>query len=580
MDSMKMIKTVSVIFAAGLVAEGLIMTGRYAYANPEETFRIIEDSYIPPEAFSSYEREMLSYEEGTVFTVDTSDDLHRAFLQQSVELNEVFFLEISTSFDLNQAIRERDMGFVRCQWSFQHPVDSKGNRIDTGYTLHMFTVEYRDDVRVLQAYKNEALVEKLTANETAMLEKAKDIVNAVITPGMSELEKVLAIHDYIVLNGKYTLRSGDPVINASLHSAEGILMYGQGVCTSYTGSMNLLLGMVDIDSLFVSGVAQNKNGLSELHAWNKVMIDGLWYNIDATWDDPTPDKSGLVSYAFFGLTDEALSATHTWNRDAYPAAKSQYHNYFKINDLWASNYTQFKSIITREIEKQKGNRDITIRLYVENYNPNTYDLSMIFNLLTDVEKATHTKLSGTSGEFTLNIYRKKGAASLTPYLSSASLWARTDISEAYAKGFIPSDMQNAYQMTITRQEFSRLALNWLEYATGKSANTLLAEKGLTRNPNAFSDTTDSSVLAAYALGIINGTEKPTATNPGVFSPYGYLSGEEAAEILKNMYRLINVRGVSDPMGILTGIEDITFDPLKALTREQCIVLFNHIKIGG
>ena len=26
------------------------------------------------------------------------------------------------------------------------------------------------------------------------------------------------------------------------------------------------------------------------HAWNLVELDGKWYHLDATWDDPMPDQ--------------------------------------------------------------------------------------------------------------------------------------------------------------------------------------------------------------------------------------------------------------------------------------------------
>jgi hypothetical protein len=272
----------------------------------------------------------------------------------------------------------------------------------------MFTVEYRDDVKVLQAFRNRDLIEKLTANEVKLLAKAENIVSTILTPGMSEYEIVLAVHDYIILNGKYATQHDDPAIQSNLHKAEGILMDGVGVCSSYAGSMQLLLGMANINSLFVTGIGQNKNGLSGLHAWNIVMIDGRWYNFDITWDDPTPDKPGVVSYAYFGLPDDVFSADHIWNREAYPAANSHYHNYYRYNDLWANNYNRFKTIISREIKRQSDKKEIKVHMYVENYRAEDFDLNFIFNLVTGAEKVTYTKINGTQGEFVLTIIRKKG----------------------------------------------------------------------------------------------------------------------------------------------------------------------------
>jgi hypothetical protein len=371
-------------------------------------------------------------------------------------------------------------------------------------------------------------------------------------------------------------------------------MYGEGVCASYAGNMCLLLGMVDVECIFVTGIGQSKNGLSSLHTWNKVKIDGMWYNFDVAWDDPTPDKPGEVSYAYFGMTDAAFSEDHIWNKDAYPAAYSRFYNYYGYNGLLSHDYMQFKAITTQEITKQKRNREINIRLHVENYDPKLYDLSYIFDSLSGVEKARYSKPSGAYGEFMLNIQKKDGKMPAAPYLSTASDWARTGVAEAYGKGFIPAEIQNTYQIGINRQEFCRMAVRMAEYVAGKPIDDILADRGLIRNPNAFSDTADPDVLAAHALIITTGTAAPTSTTRGVFSPYGEITCEQAVLMIVNTCRATGADIVYPPLAALADI-DITkvlldlakeganysnYKPLKAFTREQSIVAFNNIRLGG
>jgi len=98
-------------------------------------------------------------------------------------------------------------------------------------------------------------------------------------------------------------------------------------------------------------------------------------------------------------------------------------------------------------------------------------------------------------------------------LYTADAWAFDNIKSAVEKGFVPEDIQNDYTQVITRAEFCRMAVKFVEYATGKSIGDILKEKGLTRDYNAFSDTDDPDILAAYALGITNGTQAPTADRP-------------------------------------------------------------------
>jgi len=191
----------------------------------------------------------------------------------------------------------------------------------------------------------------------------------------------------------------------------------------------------------------------------------------------------------------------------------------------------------------------------------------------------------------------------TANLETASSWAVTGLSSALEKGFIPPELLNNYKSAITRLEFCRMAVKWIEYRTGMSINSVLADRGLTRNINAFTDTRDSSILAAYALGIISGTVAPTPAKPGRFSPDSKLSREQAATMIRNVCRAVNM-DVSDVT--IVGFEDIEsasnwaidnihfcyakgimsgtsitprlFSPKATYTREQSIMTFDNIKL--
>lgn len=179
---------------------------------------------------------------------------------------------------------------------------------------------------------------------------------------------------------------------------------------------------------------------------------------------------------------------------------------------------------------------------------------------------------------------------------TASTWAADGLKSATAKGFVPSDLQGKYTEVITRAEFCRLAVKWLEYKTGKSIDTLLAEKNVSRTSGIFSDTNDPDILAAYALGITNGTGN------GQFSPNGSFTREQAAGMIRNVCRaagmdVSNVKsaGFSDANTmstwavdginfcynnkIMTGtnVSPLTFSPKMNYTREQSILTFDNIK---
>lgn len=159
--------------------------------------------------------------------------------------------------------------------------------------------------------------EEIRTMQRALDLRVKAIISELIAPGQSELEKVLAFHDFLVLNVEYDLERLQAGIMPDIsYTAYGALLDGIAVCSGYAAAFKLLLDSVGVEALVVKGNARN-----ELHAWNLVKIDDSYYHIDVTWNDPIPDRPGSVSYSFFGMTDSAISRTHSWS-GAYPAASS------------------------------------------------------------------------------------------------------------------------------------------------------------------------------------------------------------------------------------------------------------------
>jgi hypothetical protein len=77
---------------------------------------------------------------------------------------------------------------------------------------------------------------------------------------------------------------------------------GAGRCEGYTQAYSLLLARAGIDNEFVESSAMN-------HAWNKVCLDGVYYNVDVTWDDPyPPDFTGMVFHSYFLVSDESFES--------------------------------------------------------------------------------------------------------------------------------------------------------------------------------------------------------------------------------------------------------------------------------
>lgn len=142
--------------------------------------------------------------------------------------------------------------------------------------------------------------------------KADAILKKIIKKGMTNKQKLKAIHDYLVKNCVY--KDGISTGNYNdAFTAYGCLIKKKAVCQGYAAAFNLLAIKAGIRSITVTGDA---GGAS--HAWNYVKNGSSYYYIDTTWDDPMPDggSKAKVSQAYFYLTQKKLEKkyTHTWDK--------------------------------------------------------------------------------------------------------------------------------------------------------------------------------------------------------------------------------------------------------------------------
>lgn len=189
------------------------------------------------------------------------------------------------------------------------------------------------------------------------IQKIRDeFIRLNITSDMTDYEKLLTIHDYIVNRASYDERLiNHGMVPPESYTSYGILAQGVGVCEGYAKSMKYLLDAADIESMIVVGESKN-----ESHAWNLVKLDGEYYHVDATWNDPiTPNGQDILRHNFFNLNDEEISRTHIWNRDNYPLAKGEKYNYYRYNNLLVEDIDEMKIRIKDNL--LKGKRKLTVR---------------------------------------------------------------------------------------------------------------------------------------------------------------------------------------------------------------------------
>lgn len=157
------------------------------------------------------------------------------------------------------------------------------------------------------------------------IEKIKDVVEE----GKDAETKALILHDYIAKTYAYD----EEFIYANANSRQsyssgGLFINGIGVCQAYAYLYMYIMNMFEIPCMTVSSDEM-------VHMWNMIQLNGKYYHVDITWDDPTPDMLGYVSHEHFLLSDDEIQGMekphHGWDSDgikcpsAYPAERTYWN---------------------------------------------------------------------------------------------------------------------------------------------------------------------------------------------------------------------------------------------------------------
>lgn len=161
-------------------------------------------------------------------------------------------------------------------------------------------------------------------NQQLLQAEVNTVLASIIEPGFTDFDKVKAIHDYLALNTAYDYDNFlNDIVPADSYTAFGAFINGVAVCDGYTKAAQILMNRLGIENHYVVGY-----GNGGLHSWNLVQLDGHYYFMDITWDDPVPNKPNHVGYSYFLVTSDQLKKDHQWVEANWPTATSTIYNYF------------------------------------------------------------------------------------------------------------------------------------------------------------------------------------------------------------------------------------------------------------
>lgn len=187
--------------------------------------------------------------------------------------------------------------------NFVHPYNSSNNIKLT------YGGDYTIGISINKAYSNDDI--------TAINEIVDKVIKEKLNNNMPTREKIKIIHDYIIDNAEYDKLKYENKNDTTYKSntAYGVLIQGYGTCNGYADAMAIFLDKLNIINYKISN--------SE-HIWNLVYLDGKWYHLDLTWDDPISDVN-INRDTYFLITtlelEELNDGTHKFDKSIYTEAK-------------------------------------------------------------------------------------------------------------------------------------------------------------------------------------------------------------------------------------------------------------------
>jgi len=308
------------------------------------------------------------------------------------------------------------------------------------------------------------------------------------------------------------------------------------------------------------------------------------------YNDVLHCTGGMAGYKYAYIHLESVTKSFVINNEPL----TNLLDYSSASDWWKYIMDLFIHEFTHTVDQNTGDLEYhsVLTEYTDNKKMSNLEATRLF-LLGEAE------MNGKKAGIPIFFWNKQ---TVIPNLDSASSWAHDGVRNAITKGFVPDELHHSFQNIITRAEFCRMAVKWLEYRLGKSIDKILAEKGLSRDLHVFGDTHDPDILAAYALGITSGTLAPAAGKAGLFTPNGEFSREQAATMIRNTCKAagmdvsnITPAGFEDISNasnwavdginfcyannimIGTRTSPLQFSPKTTYTREQSIMTFNNIE---
>ena len=182
---------------------------------------------------------------------------------------------------------------------------------DASFWWDYYDGEYHVDVEYDLRYYTTA------KQESKMDDYVEDLLDELDLYDNSDYQKIKGIYDYITETVRYDYDHylNDPSYMLQ-YTAYAALVNKTAVCQGYANLFYRLALELDVDARIISGDGGGP------HAWNITTLDGLWYNLDSTWDE------GCSYYSWFLLSPDSF---YNHYRD-YEYETSSFHKKYPMDE--------------------------------------------------------------------------------------------------------------------------------------------------------------------------------------------------------------------------------------------------------
>ena len=189
---------------------------------------------------------------------------------------------------------------------------------------------------------------KICEHQKAMTARVEKLIRP--AQKLSEWEKEKYVHDFICENIRY-----DKLKKSYSHEIIGPLGQGVGVCEGIAKAVKVLLDALGVWCVIAICGNNPEKGIKYRHTWNIVKIGGIYYHLDATFDNTLGKdrETSEIRYDYFNLDDSQIFRDHEPLIAPAPHCGDHEHFYYKEKKL---SFTKKEDVYKRSLQAAKKGR--------------------------------------------------------------------------------------------------------------------------------------------------------------------------------------------------------------------------------